>query len=178
MLGASIAAVTPAAISIRADEAPPASITGVNREQATELLEATLPILARTSMALLGDARASKQILETLAERAGTELGKASDADDGRLALFSALRKLCAEHQTLTGPLRRDEAPETARMGKAADARQRLERLRPTERDALVLKLVARLDVDEIAKVCGIDEATARDRLTKALAATSGEGER
>jgi RNA polymerase sigma-70 factor, ECF subfamily len=129
-------------------------------------------------MALLGDARASKQVLEKLAERAGPELTKANDAADGRLSLFAALRKLCAEHQTLTGPLQKDDAPETARMGKAADARQRLERLRPTERDALVLKLVAGLEVGDIARVCGVDEATAKDRLTKALASTSGEGER
>ena len=48
--------------------------------------------------------------------------------------------------------------------------RNSLAKLRPSEREALVLRYVADLSHREIAVVCGIDEAAARKRISRALA--------
>jgi RNA polymerase sigma-70 factor (ECF subfamily) len=47
--------------------------------------------------------------------------------------------------------------------------REALERLKPTERDALVLRYVADLSHRELAAACDVDEATARKRVSRAL---------
>jgi len=42
--------------------------------------------------------------------------------------------------------------------------------LKPSERDVVVLRFVADLSHREIATACNLDEATARKRLSRALA--------
>lgn len=48
--------------------------------------------------------------------------------------------------------------------------RDGLAKLKPTEREALVLRFVADLSHREIATACNLDEATARKRISRALA--------
>ena len=48
--------------------------------------------------------------------------------------------------------------------------RDGLAKLKPTEREALVLRFVADLSHREIAIACNLDEATARKRTSRALA--------
>lgn len=48
--------------------------------------------------------------------------------------------------------------------------RDALAKLKPTEREALVLRFVADLSHREIATACNLDEATARKRISRALA--------
>jgi RNA polymerase sigma-70 factor (ECF subfamily) len=48
--------------------------------------------------------------------------------------------------------------------------RDALEKLKPSEREALVLRFVADLSHREIAVACGLDEAAARKRISRALA--------
>ncbi|HET7608416.1 MAG TPA: sigma-70 family RNA polymerase sigma factor, partial [Gammaproteobacteria bacterium] len=44
-----------------------------------------------------------------------------------------------------------------------------LEKLKPSEREALALRYVADLSHREIAEACGLDEAAARKRVSRAL---------
>ena len=48
--------------------------------------------------------------------------------------------------------------------------REALEKLKPSEREALVMRFVADLSHREIAVACGLDEAAARKRTSRALA--------
>jgi RNA polymerase sigma-70 factor, ECF subfamily len=52
---------------------------------------------------------------------------------------------------------------------RAAKARALLENVRPSDRDALLLRFGADLSFKEVAAACGIDEATARKRVSRAL---------
>jgi RNA polymerase sigma-70 factor (ECF subfamily) len=53
---------------------------------------------------------------------------------------------------------------------KAESARAAIERIRPSEREALLLRYVAELDFSEIAKLCGTTEPTVRKRISRGLA--------
>lgn len=170
-------AVTPQP-SLRTNRSGGDSMSRVRRDDAARLFEATLPTLAKVAMALLGDTRGARAALEKVAERAAEALEGADDDGAARLSLFKALRAECAGRSTVAGPRGTDAPPETERMGASAAARKVLSRLRPTERDALVLMTVGKLDVAAIAEVCGVSEEAARERLTRALAAASEEGER
>ena len=44
-----------------------------------------------------------------------------------------------------------------------------LEQLKPSERDAVVLRFEGELSFREVGESCGIDEATARKRVSRAL---------
>ena len=68
-----------------------------------------------------------------------------------------------------------DETTEDARAMFALKRRTRairdgLAKLKPSEREALVLRYVADLSHREIATACNLDEATARKRISRALA--------
>jgi RNA polymerase sigma-70 factor (ECF subfamily) len=52
---------------------------------------------------------------------------------------------------------------------RARDLRSALDKLKPSEREALVLRYVADLGHREIAEACGLDEAAARKRVSRAL---------
>lgn len=52
---------------------------------------------------------------------------------------------------------------------RAARVRDALEGLKPTEREAVLLRYQAELGYDEIAAACGIEEAAARKRVSRAL---------
>ena len=61
-----------------------------------------------------------------------------------------------------------DDMVERRRM--AERVRAALERLRPTEREALVLRYGGDLSFREVGQACGIEEATARKRASRGLA--------
>jgi RNA polymerase sigma-70 factor, ECF subfamily len=52
---------------------------------------------------------------------------------------------------------------------RAEQARQLLTQVRPSDRDALLLRYSAELSFKEVALACGIDEAAARKRVSRAL---------
>jgi RNA polymerase sigma-70 factor (ECF subfamily) len=53
---------------------------------------------------------------------------------------------------------------------RAEAARALLARVRPTEREALLLRYEAGLSYREVGEACGVDEAAARKRVSRALA--------
>ncbi len=61
-----------------------------------------------------------------------------------------------------------DEVLEAQR--RAERVRDALGQLKPSERDAVVLRYTSGLGYREIGEACGIDEAAARKRVSRALA--------
>lgn len=97
--------------------------------------------------------------------------------------LFGIARRICARRlEVRTRQARRkvmlidaepagrmtDEVLDEARRGH--DVRRALAELRPTEREALLLRYEAELSYREVADACGIDEPAARQRVSRALA--------
>ena len=99
-----------------------------------------------------------------------------------RAWLLGIARRKCARHverrvardQKLRLVPGGEAAPATddalARRQRAEQARAALDQIRPTEREALVLRYVGELSYREIADSCGIDEVAARKRVSRAIA--------
>lgn len=144
---------------------------------AAELLAEHGAGLARVCMALLGDAKEVERVLEQIAREAGAER-EVPPAGEARGFLFGLARAACATRHSklplrgtqLTGPPA-PEPPATERLGArdAKPARALLAKLRPTEREAVVLHAVGGLSADEVAVACGIDGETARTRIAQGM---------
>ena len=74
-------------------------------------------------------------------------------------------RPLLVNSDTATRP---DDAFETAERGQRV--RSAVDELRPTEREALLLRYDAELSYREVAEATGVDEAAVRQRVSRALA--------
>ena len=140
--------------------------------------------VGRLCMALLGTtSEADDALQDTLLAAHGAF---PSYRGDGSLRawLFSIARRRCARalERRVTQPKveqrAADEAPDSSRTADAlVDARRRAEaarallgRVRPTEREALLLRYEAGLSYREVGEACGVDEAAARKRVSRALA--------
>jgi RNA polymerase sigma-70 factor (ECF subfamily) len=90
--------------------------------------------------------------------------------------VFGALRRACAARDARrTSRVPGAAVTEPSGEAAAADrARRLLAKLRPTEREALVLKELGQLSIADVAIACGVDEATGRARISRALVAISG----
>jgi DNA-directed RNA polymerase specialized sigma24 family protein len=134
-------------------------------------------LCARVAMALLGDQAGVERALEHVArDAAGVATG--TDASGARANLLGLVRAACAA-QSARSPVRlttrggaQGEAP--------ASARKKLSRLRPTEREALVLHLVGGLDARGVAVACGasVTEDVARTRIASAISQLLEEEDR
>ena len=135
-------------------------------------------ILGRLAMALLGSqADADEAVQETLLR---AHRGMASYRAEGSIKawLCGIARHVCA-HMLETRRRGRELLEVVPAEGEARDAfaarrrarvlRDALEKLKPSEREALVLRYVADLSHREIATACGLDEAAARKRISRAL---------
>lgn len=98
-----------------------------------------------------------------VASSAAKELGKGPERAS-RVALASLLRRRAAQHAEQR---RRQGATPAALTG----IRKHLESVRPSERDALLLRYVAGLPLADVAAACGAPEEEARSRLSRGLVA-------
>jgi RNA polymerase sigma-70 factor (ECF subfamily) len=134
--------------------------------------------LGRLCMALLGSQpEADDAVQETLlAAHAGFDDFRREGSL--RAWLYGIARRRCARVKERRGALHSgtdatdertaDELLEVRR--RAERARDLLERVRPTEREALLLRYGAELSFREVGEAVGVDEATARKRVSRALA--------
>lgn len=150
-----------------------------DRERAASLLvEQHAKAIGRACMALLGSQSEAEDVLQEtlLAALDGLE----SFRGDGTLRawLLSVARRRCARRleararerdlkQSLPAPA---AAASAERASMARRARKLLDEVRPTEREALVLRFAAELSFREVGQACGIDEAAARKRVSRGLA--------
>jgi RNA polymerase sigma-70 factor (ECF subfamily) len=149
-----------------------------DRDAAAELLvDAHARAIGRTCMALLGSPSEAEDALQEtlLAALDGLE----SFRGDGTLRAWllsiarrRAARRLAARsrERDVSQRLPAAEAGSSAeRLSMARRARQLLDEIKPTEREALVLRFSAELSFREVAQACGIDEAAARKRVSRGL---------
>jgi RNA polymerase sigma-70 factor (ECF subfamily) len=136
-------------------------------------------ILGRLCMALLGSqADADEAVQETLL-RAHRAMATYRGEGSIKAWLCGIARHVCA-HVLETRRRGRELLEVVPSQGEQRDAfaaRQRARQLRdalatlkPSEREAIVLRYVADLSHREIADACAIDEAAARKRISRALA--------
>jgi RNA polymerase sigma-70 factor, ECF subfamily len=142
------------------------------RERAAELLVAEHGrAIGRLCMALLGSQSEAEDALQEtlLAALDGLEAFRG----DGTLRawLASVARRRCARRLTVSSRERHaTEAVPGERLSMPRRARLLLDDIRPTEREALVLRFAAGLGFPEVGEACGIDEAAARQRVSRGLA--------
>lgn len=138
--------------------------------------------VGRFCMALLGDQAEAEEVLQE-------SLLAAFDGFDGlrgdavRPWLYGIARRMCArrlaKRARRAGRLRLIHDAEGAAEGadellerrqRAATVRAGLEELKPSDREALLLRYEAGLSYREVGDIQSIDEATARKRASRALA--------
>lgn len=138
--------------------------------------------IGRLCMALLGSqAEAEDVVQETLVTAHGS-LAQWRGEGSLRAWLFGIARRKCARQlerksahalklQLVTPPASPDDDAEQRLLAneRARKARLALAAVKPSEREALVLRYVGELSFKEIAEACGIDEAAARKRVSRAL---------
>lgn len=134
-------------------------------------------VLGRLCMALLGSqADADEAVQETLL-RAHRAMATYRGEGSIKAWLCGIARHVCAH--VLETRRRGRELLEVVPEAEARDAfaarrrarvlRDALTKLKPSERESLVLRFVADLSHRDIAEVCGLDETAARKRVSRAL---------
>ena len=139
--------------------------------------------IGRLCMALLGSQAEAEETAQEVLLAAHRAFGGFRGDGTVRAFLFAIARRKCARKvETRVRRERRlrlvhdagadgelpDETVATRR--RAERVRAALEQLKPSERDAVVLRYESGLAYREIGEACGIDEAAARKRVSRALA--------
>jgi RNA polymerase sigma-70 factor (ECF subfamily) len=134
--------------------------------------------MGRLCMALLGSqSEADDAVQETLLAAHASFEGFRGEGSL-RAWLFGIARRRCARmlERRVVGKATEEEADlrtadELLEVRRRAEtARALLEQVRPTEREALVLRYAGELSFREVGEASGIDEATARKRVSRGLA--------
>ncbi len=156
--------------------------TGRHREAAALCAREHGAAVGRLCMALLGDqGEAEETVQETLIAAHDAMEGFRGDGSV-RAWLYGIARRKCARKletrvrrqrrlrlvHDAEGAMLPDEVLEAQR--RAERVRDALGQLKPSERDAVVLRYTSGLGYREIGEACGIDEAAARKRVSRALA--------
>ena len=136
-------------------------------------------VLGRLCMALLGSqADADEAVQETLL-RAHRAMATYRAEGSVKAWLCGIARHVCAHMlETRTRarqalqlvPTEGEQRDAFAARQRARQLRDALDQLKPSEREAIVLRFVADLSHKEIAVACGLDEPAARKRISRALA--------
>jgi RNA polymerase sigma-70 factor (ECF subfamily) len=169
------------AVATPTDIADPIAVLirdGQHREAVAVCARTHHAILGRLAIALLGSqADADEAVQETLL-RAHRAMATYRAEGSIKAWLCGIARHVCA-HILETRRRGRELLEIVPTEGEARDAfetrrrarvlRDALAKLKPSEREALVLRYIADLSHREIALACGLDEAAARKRISRAL---------
>ena len=156
-----------------------AALSRRERDTAAELLlETHASAIGRTCMALLGSQSEAEDVLQETLLAALDGLQGFRAEGTLRAWLLSVARRGCARRLTARSRERQAQeqlaAPEAGasaeRVSLGRRARLLLGEIKPTEREALVLRFSAELSFREVGEACGIDEAAARKRVSRGLA--------
>lgn len=141
------------------------------------------PSLGRLCMAMLGSQAEAEECVQEVLIAAHDAFKDFRGDGSVRAFLFSIARRMCAKRLEMRGRRERrlrlvhdaeadSGSPEhiVAARRDAERVRAALERLKPSERDAVVMRYQAGLDYREIGVACGIDEVAARKRVSRGLA--------
>jgi RNA polymerase sigma-70 factor (ECF subfamily) len=139
--------------------------------------------MGRLCMALLGDAAEAEEVLQESLVAAYHAMSGYRGEGSVRAWLLGIVRRQCARrtatrvrrerrlrlvHDASVGAPLPDEELERRRRGERV--REALEELKPSDREALLLRYESGLSFAEIALLQSVDEAAARKRTSRALA--------
>jgi RNA polymerase sigma-70 factor (ECF subfamily) len=157
---------------------------GKHRDAVAECARAHHRVLGRLAMALTGSQADADEVVQETLLRAHRAMPMYRGEGSVKAWLCGIARHVCAhvletrkrganlgdalELAIVPGDAASRDAFETRRQARAL--RVALDQLKPSEREALVMRYVADLSHREIAVACGIDEAAARKRISRALA--------
>lgn len=153
------------------DEAILAAIRSEQRQRAAELLlEKYGAAIGRACMALLGSQRDAEEIVEaTLADALARREGFPG-ASSLRAWLLGLARRRAAARLAARAGTDSAVAEQAAEAAEGPSAARRLLRqLKPTEREALVLRFATELEFAELAAACAVDTAQAAQRVARGL---------
>lgn len=137
--------------------------------------------LGRLCMAFTGSQAESEELVQETLLAALDALPQFRGDGSVRAFVFAIARRICGRHTELRA---RREAKlrlvhDTGRGADAGElslereraqrARDALAKLKPSEREAVTLRYEAELSFRDVAAACGIDEAAARKRVSRAL---------
>jgi RNA polymerase sigma-70 factor (ECF subfamily) len=139
--------------------------------------------LGRLCMTLVGSPSEAEDLVQDTLLAAYQGLSGYCEQGTVKAWLCSIARRKCARHLEMRSRSR--ASPATAQEPRdpanteeqvvmhslAVRARALLDSIRPSERESLVLRYAAGLTFREVAQACGIEEAAARKRASRALAA-------
>ena len=153
---------------------------GKHREAVGECARVHQRVLGRLAIALVGSQADADEIVQETLLRAHRAMPQFRGEGSVKAWLCGIARHVCAHVlETRTRGAHLNDALAAAIVPvddsfemkrRARVIRKALEQLKPSEREALVLRYVADLSHREIAVACGIDEAAARKRISRALA--------
>ncbi len=138
--------------------------------------------VGRLCLALVGSQAEAEELTQETLLAAYDAFGSWRGEGSLRAWVFGIARRRCAKHLEkrtrqaarlrLIHDSDRGETSEDwlMRRQRAEHARTALEAVRPSEREALLLRYVGDLSFREVGDACGIDEAAARKRVSRALA--------
>jgi RNA polymerase sigma-70 factor (ECF subfamily) len=132
-------------------------------------------------MALVGSAAEADDLVQETLLDAHAGFGGYRAESTLRSWLYAIARRKCARHLERTtrrhaklrlvhDSERGDTEELLAQRERAERARNALAKIRPSEREALVLRYVGDLSYREVGEACGIDEGAARKRVSRAIA--------
>ena len=138
--------------------------------------------IGRLCMALVGSQSEAEDLAQETLLAALAGISDFRGEGSIRAWLFGIARRKCARHlerhsrrearlRLIHDATRGELADELlAKRQRAETARAALETIRPSEREAVVLRYAAELSFRDVGVACGIDEAAARKRVSRALA--------
>jgi RNA polymerase sigma-70 factor, ECF subfamily len=137
--------------------------------------------IGRLCMALVGAQAEAEDLLQETLVAAHDAFGDWRGDGTVKAFLFGIARKRCARHvekrsrrdarlRLVYDRARDADAEELLELRRRAErARAALETIRPSEREALLLRYESDLSYREVGAACGIDEAAARKRVSRAI---------
>ena len=160
---------------------------GSYRDALARCAEVYTSPLGRLCMAFTGSQAESEELVQETLLAAFDAFPTYRGEGSVRAWVFGIARRICGRHTEMR--TRREsklrlvhdtsrgvDASELALARERAErARAALAKLKPSEREAVVLRFESDLSFKEVAVACGIDEAAARKRVSRALAKLRAE---
>jgi RNA polymerase sigma-70 factor (ECF subfamily) len=155
---------------------------GEHREALARCARAYALALGRLCMAFTGSQAESEELVQETLIAAFDGFPQYRAEGSIKAWLFSIARRLCGRHVEMRARrserLRlvhdtsrgRDAGEMALEKERAERARAALAKLKPSEREAVVLRYEGELSFRELGIACGLDEAAARKRVSRALA--------
>lgn len=125
--------------------------------------------LSRYCMAFTGSQSESEALVEEVLTAAHAGFSQYRSGRDVRAWLFGLARRICGRHIELRTRKTGHGFESSGDSKEIQRVRSALSKLKPSEREAVVLRYEAGLSVRELALCCGVDEATAHKRISRGL---------